>query len=370
MIHRVFGTLPGFKELVFRPGFNVLVADKTDMSTDRQTRNRAGKSSLLEVIHFALGANLEAESIFKNPRLAESEFGLEFDLNAQRVIAQRSGAEPNKVFVEAANTDDSPIRPKGGKQIGRYLSLADWRLLLGTEWFGLDELGTAGAEGNAPTFRSLLPYFVRRESNGGMREPVRQTEDQNEWNQQVSISYLLGLDWTLAQKFEHVRRQEKALKDLKKIAREGALGTFIPKSGELKTQLVLAEEQAEVVRRTLETFEVLAEYRDLEREASHLTLVLNGLADENTIDEQLISTMEAALQDEKPPAEADLERVYAEVRVTLPDAVRKRLEDVREFHRSIVSNRRSYLTSEMTPPSSAFRSVRLKNNVTICDVPR
>ena len=348
MIRRVFSSLPGFKELAFRPGFNVLVADKTDNSTDRQTRNRAGKSSLLEVIHFALGANVDAESIFRNPKLEQNEFGLEFDLEAQRVIVQRSGAEPSKVFVEATNTDDWPIRPKGGKQGGPYLSNTDWRLVLGTRWFGLDELGTAGEESNSPTFRSLFPYFVRRESSGGMREPMRQTEDQNEWNQQVSISYLLGLDWTLAQKFEQVRRQEKALKELKKIAREGALGTFIPKSGELKTQLVLAEEQAEMVRKTLSTFEVLAEYRDLEREASRLTLALNGLADENTIDEQLIATMETALEDEKPPAETDLERVFAEVRVTLPDTVRKRLEDVREFHRSVISNRRSYLTSEVT----------------------
>jgi len=40
-------------------------------------------------------------------------------------------------------------------------------------------------------------------------------------------------------------------------------------------------------------------------------------------------------------------RVYEEVTVVLPDAVKKRFEDVREFHHQLIENRRTFLESEI-----------------------
>ena len=56
MIHRIPSSLPTFKTLEFRPGLTLLLADKSPGATDRQTRNSAGKSSVIEIIHFVLGA--------------------------------------------------------------------------------------------------------------------------------------------------------------------------------------------------------------------------------------------------------------------------------------------------------------------------
>ena len=58
MIHHIYSSLPSFKELRFRQGFNLLLADKSPGATDKQTRNRAGKTSLIELIHFLTGASL------------------------------------------------------------------------------------------------------------------------------------------------------------------------------------------------------------------------------------------------------------------------------------------------------------------------
>ena len=101
MIHEVFSTMPSFKGLKFQTGLNVLVADRTDTSTDRQTRNRAGKSSLVEVIHFLLGAKPNKESIFRNKSLQDFKFGLRFDLEGQEVATQRTGSEHSRIFIEA-----------------------------------------------------------------------------------------------------------------------------------------------------------------------------------------------------------------------------------------------------------------------------
>ena len=347
MIHAVFSTLPTFKRMSFRPGLNVLVADRTDTSTERQTRNRAGKSSLVDVIHFLLGSRADKDSIFRNQSLQEFKFGLRLDLDGQEITAERTGREPSRIFIDAGNTNAWPVKPKVRNGEALSLSNEDWKELLGSIWFKLAPVEVPEGP-HKPTLRSLISYFARRESAKGFLEPVRQSEDQSKWDQQVALSYLIGLDWTVAQRLEQVRRQEKALAELRRAAKEGAIGAFIPKASELQTQLVLMTKEAERVRRTLESFEVLPEYHELEREASQLTMKINGLVDENMLDAQLLDTMEAASREEAAPSEAAVERVYSEAGVVLPDTVQKRLEEVRMFHRSIVSNRRRYLQSEIT----------------------
>lgn len=72
MIHHIFSTLPSFKNLGdLKPGLNVLLAQKTEGATSKQTRNRAGKTSFVELVHFLLGADAGPDSIFRTPELAE-----------------------------------------------------------------------------------------------------------------------------------------------------------------------------------------------------------------------------------------------------------------------------------------------------------
>ena len=57
MIHTITSDLDGFKALTFAPGLNILLAEKSADATDRQSRNGAGKTSFVELIHFMFGGN-------------------------------------------------------------------------------------------------------------------------------------------------------------------------------------------------------------------------------------------------------------------------------------------------------------------------
>jgi len=342
VIHRLYSDLPSFKELQFTEGLNVLLAEKSEEATERHTRNRAGKSSVVEIVHFLLGSDAPKDSLFRMPELVDYEFGMELDLAGDRTSVERRGAKASSLAVEG-DFSEWPVKPRS--EDGRHwISNTKWKLVLGALMFGLEDY----QESWTPTFRSMISYFARRERSGGLHAPVKQSERQAAADQQVNLSYLLGLDWTIPLKWQDVRDREKSLKQLKKSLKKGSLGRVIEKASTLKTQVVVAEDRVSRLKEQVAAFRVVDEYHDLEQEASRITTNLATLADDNTLDRRYISDLEGAMEGEIPPSPPDLERLYREVGVVLPDLVQRRFEDVQSFHESVLQNRRSYLQTELT----------------------
>jgi uncharacterized protein YydD (DUF2326 family) len=359
MIHRVYSDLESFKTIELRPGLNLLLADKSKGATDRQTRNGAGKTSFVEVVHFLSGGSCRKDSLLQAPPLKHRTFGLTFDLHGNRTTVERSAGKPSRIVVIDADERGWPEQPGLDAKLGhRVTTNVAWKRVLGSQMFGLDasegdDDGPAATKG--PTFRSVFAYFARKQMAGGFTRPEQQSAKQPAWNQQVAVTFLLGLDWTIPQRFEHVRERENALKELRKAVRAGTLGSVMGSSAELRTKVTLADAHVKRLREQLASFQVLPEYRELEREASELTVKVSTLSNENTLDEQHIAHVERAMNEEIPPPVGDLRRVYEEAGVALPGVALKRLDDVRQFHDSIVRNRRSHLQGELTTATKRIK---------------
>jgi len=190
MIHRVFSTLESFKSLEFGPGLNIVVTEKTEQSTAGQTRNRAGKSSLVLLVHFALGLEGETKSLFRHQELAEYHFGIDFDLLGATIRASRQGIEFGKVEVELLDgtVADWPEDPFGG--VSKVtLPRTTWQRVLASAMFKIPEnVGTYG-----PKFSMLFNYFARKANSGAFLKPTTQSSYQQPWDQRVALSYLIGL---------------------------------------------------------------------------------------------------------------------------------------------------------------------------------
>jgi len=79
MLRRLSADDPRFKGMAFTSGLNLVVADTTAKSKDTDSRNSAGKSSMIELIHFLLGARAKAGTLAMNKELRQVTFGLEMD---------------------------------------------------------------------------------------------------------------------------------------------------------------------------------------------------------------------------------------------------------------------------------------------------
>jgi uncharacterized protein YydD (DUF2326 family) len=222
MIHGIDSDLASFKALKLRPGLNILLADKSAGATDRQTRNGAGKTSLVELIHFVLGAKADPGSIFRSPELEDWSFDLDLDVGRVRLTAGRRGKKSSLIHIDG-DPSSWPISPRIDDASGLLeFENEDWKTVLGHMWFGLPARRENEDKTRfEPSFRSLFSYFARRQSGGGFLDPTRNAEKQQNWDQQVTISYLLGLDWTISQRLQELRGQEKMTGELRKAAKGG-----------------------------------------------------------------------------------------------------------------------------------------------------
>lgn len=333
MIHRIYSSLPTFKVLRFHSGLNVLLAEKSVGATSRQTRNRAGKTSLVEIIHYLTGAKTNEKSLFKAAALSEIMFGMDFDLAGETVNIERINKSRTGYLLD-----------------NKAVLATQWKNKLGRDMFGLCE--GVGDEGRTPSFRSLFAYFARRVDSGAFLTPEKQASMQGTGDYQMAMTYLFGLDWHVARDWQRIRDREKTLDELKKAAKSGAFGSIIGTAAELRTQLTVAEDRLGRHKREAEQFRVHPQYRDMEEEADELTSRLGELANHNTIDLAVIRDLESAFNLEAPPEVTDLQSMYEEAGIALPDLVRKRYEDVRLFHESVVRNRRDYLRTELDEAKS------------------
>ena len=349
MLRKIYSSDPAFKTVNFRPGFNLLVAEKASTATDLQSRNRAGKSSVVRLVHFLLGGSCKkGESIFLDPMLRDQFFGMEFDLGGDRIAVERAGAKASRVFFSKLPKSIWPVNPRiRGKDQRPSLSNEEWKVVLGSLMFGLKAASDEErAEKFIPTFRTLFPYFARLHEDGAFLEPTSVFTKQQMWNQQVAIAFLLGLDWRIPQGMQLVRSRERTIRQLQEVIESDESGAF-PRSDDLQAQLTVSQDRVAEVKRSLAAFEINPQYEALEAEANRLSADLARAVDEDVWDREQASSLEQSLAAEVPPEPLDLQRLYEEAQVKLVDSALRRFDEVRAFHESVLKNRQSYLQAEL-----------------------
>ncbi|APX84170.1 hypothetical protein BV511_05230 [Methylorubrum extorquens] len=266
MILSIDSSLKTFKPVRFHEGLNVLLSDKASDDDDAKTRNSAGKSSLVEIVHFLLGAKADPDSLLRHKALNDAVFHGVFQIAGRRVEASRSGAKHGRIFLDAATVKHFALPTKPDKETGAgTISNEEWKAFLAHHMFDFPEVvrGSAFEDNFSPSFRSLVSYFARRDGSGGFSHVERQAEPQSRWDWQVNLSYLLGLDWQIPRALQLVKKREGQLSELKKAVEDGTFGVVIGSVGELRDAVAHAEVRATKLREELAQFQVLEAYREM-----------------------------------------------------------------------------------------------------------
>jgi uncharacterized protein YydD (DUF2326 family) len=346
VIIRVTANKETFKPVELQAGFNIVLAERTAGGSDRDSTNGSGKTLLLEIIHFAFGAEA-SRSPLNDPHLAGWVVGVEFLLEGNSYCVARSVDEPARVRVEG-DFDGWPVAPRRDEDSGLLsYSVEDWTEALGARVYGLPLV--ADTTKYRPTFRTIFSYAVRR----GLRaygDPFNFFPMQPAWQRHVANGYLLGLDWGIYQRAQLLDEREQSLSKASKAVtsalQSGALGDF-EGIGDLEARRINLEREVRDVEEQLRTFKVDPQYHEHERRATALTTGIHDLVAETVTDRETLAFYARTFEEEESAHPQDVTAMYAEAGVAFPDQVAKRLSDALEFHERLVANRREFLAAEM-----------------------
>ena len=344
IIRKIRSDQESFRPVRFKSGANIILAERTRESAKKDTRNGLDKSTLLAILSYCLGGN--KAGVLASPQLGGWTFSLDAEHDGCPFSVSRSMDEQGIVEVEGdtgqwltasavATTISGSVRIK----------LDDYRRMLGQIMFGLDP---SAAQIHSPTFRCLVSYCIRQGGkSGGYHSPFYNSRMQTRSGVQISNAYLLGLNWRLAGELSDAHDSKKRLKVLEREATEGVLADAIGSAGDLEAVMIRLDDKSRREEEKIREFKVHKEYSQLEEEANRLTESMHELVNKRSVQAKTLERYKQSTRQESDVSPDSVLAVYEESRVLFPESVRRRLEEAKEFHESIVKNRREFLGSEI-----------------------
>ena len=107
------------------------------------------------------------------------------------------------------------------------------------------------------------------------------------------------------------------------------------------------ESQTRHEKENLDSFKVPPQYRQIEDDANRITKAIHETVNQNIDDKRLLEHYESSLKEEIDAKPEQVTKVYQEAGVVFSDKISKKIDEVMDFHKKIVVNRKEFLSSEI-----------------------
>lgn len=306
-----------FKTIEFNPaGLTFIVGAR---SKKGQTYNGVGKSLIVELLHFCLGAKKKDEFEIKIPQW---EFSLEFSLG-----------DGNHSVVR--NTSNQGVV---------YLDHVEMKLAAFNDWME-NRVFPVIPDVNGLSYRALIPRFLRR----GQKHYIdpREADDFSPYEILVRNAYLLGIDVDLIARKSAIRTQINTLKDLRKnFKNDPLLRDFYSGGKDADIQLSHLEKKISELVEDRDNFVVAENYYELQKMADMLAVEIENEKNEIFLTQSAIQNIERSMK-EQPDLPLDrVKTLYGEMMTAFKPEALKRLEEVSIFHARLLETRLARLSRE------------------------
>ena len=322
---------PRFKNLTFHKGMNLVLAEKTRHSSDTDSRNGAGKTSIVRLLRYLLGGKRD-DWIKSLAEYTESAFWTDIQGAAGEIHISRT-AGSTSVLAGTSTYSSNEWREKSGE------------LLLG--W---------PASHDKPTAQQVFSQLLRTSFDS----PTKIDSYESDLETGTRIAYFFGIPDTTLQKPIRAANFKKDKKILKKAIDHGILANIATSKAECEAELFKLEDQLQNRRSALAEFKVDESYAGHQQAADELSAEIAALNDQNIALKRrkryLSNTMTIELPDKQDNGEmlTRLKRLYAEAGVIIATDALKPFNDVVQFHDSVARNRRHFLEDELNKVTEAL----------------
>jgi uncharacterized protein YydD (DUF2326 family) len=316
---------PTFKTVKFnKEGLNFIVAKQKNPgeSEKGQTFNGVGKSLLVSIVHFCLGARKTSYKIFCE-KLPAWQFTLEFQVGQNILTALRSTSEPDKIILD-----------------GEELSVGKFNEKMAGFCFDIP------ATTQFLSFRSLLPFFVRprRESYMAYDKPSKTGA---EYQNQLYNSFLMGLNIDLVQEKKRIRTEQERVKDLtSNFEKDELLREFFFGNKDVSLTLKDIDDSIKKLETDIEKFQVAADYYDVRSEGDQCQRRLEDIQNQIVLIESQIKNIGESLKTSPDLGQQTIRSIYEESKIVFPEGIKKNLIEMENFYEQLSKNRIKKLTQQ------------------------
>jgi len=279
----------------------------------QSTYNGVGKSLLIALIHFCLGAS---KNKHLENHLADWDFTLAFELAGKKHRVTRTVGS-DRILVN-----------------GDELKLIPYKVFL-------NQLGAfeIPSEPHGLSFRSLISFFIRP-NRSSYNAPDTAVIQWTPYYRVLYQSFLLGLDYERAiRKHDDKKTLDQQVEFSDRYKKDKELREFYVGEKNAEVELASLREKIIALERNLAAFTVAKDYGDRQAAADDLHVKILEARNEEAILSSRLTDLELAmlLRPDVPPDK--VVRLYEEAEVSLPEAVTKRLSQVEKFHERLYENR-------------------------------
>nr|WP_321353133.1 DUF2326 domain-containing protein [uncultured Methanoregula sp.] len=340
-----------FNTVNFTDGFNVVIADRTDISTEESSRNGQGKTLMIRLIDFCLGS--DTDYFRKDIPYKEWVFSLSFQLDGRIITCSRQISEKNNIRICGDLT--GPPFSRQQKIDGSYqISVKDWHSILGKLIFDIPKVSTQIA--SKPTYRGMISYFTRHEPESYL-DPFSTFPKLSNFKSRVYNSFLLNLNWEYASEFEKLHIEEEKNKKTQKTLDEEDFKESLGSLGDLESELINIDLDLTKAKKSLSEFHILPQYHQIQNEANLLTDKIHEYVNQGVVNKRLIKIYGDSTSEENDIPISSVTNLYKEIGFTFPTVVVKQLEQVKKFHNLMVSNRKQFLQDELSRLSNELKLI-------------
>ena len=346
-LKKVYSNQKSFRTVDFNiTGANFIVAKQKNLESNEKgkTYNGVGKSLLVRIIHFCLGAGTKDYKNFCE-KLKDWEFFLDFKIGDQEYTSKRSTSEPKKIFL---NDEE--------------FSLERFNKKMKTLCFIIPE------NISYLSFRSLLPFFIRpnKESYALYNKPGKRETD---YQAILCNSFLLGLDVVLVQKKYEIRKEQERIKKLEKNFKEDyLLKDYFTGNKDVTLTLIDLEERIKKLNDDLNQFKVAEDYHEVQIEADKIERELFELNNSIILTQSNIENINSSLSFSPDMNKENIKAIYNESKINFPDNVKQTLNDLEQFYEKLIVNRKKRLLEQLNKlkfeqRNKSIESEKLKNKL-------
>ncbi len=313
-----------FHTITFNPtGVSIIRAIK--VSEDKKgTYNSTGKSLLIFLIHFCLGASENNEL---KEKLPEWEFYLDIEIDSVAYTITR-------------NTWNQKIIKLNEKEY-KINEFTDF--LQSKVFFNIPE------KFKYLTFRSLIPRFIRPQK-ASYDSYNCFLKDEKEYQEILNNCFLLGLD---IEKIDRKRELKEDLDNIKtnqsNIEKDPIMKEFFTAESDSKRidiDILQLEKRTKLLAINISNFKVAADYDSIKKDADEISTQLAHLKNKRTLLASSINNIKKSLEIKSDLKANDIKKLFEEANVLLSDSIKKRFDDVETFNRKLLTNRTARLYDE------------------------